>query len=109
MPSPLSVHTSEDKTAIRWNDGHASVFGNKRLREACPCAACKGERGILGKTYALPSIANVPDNVRVVGYSIVGRYAISFNWSDGHSAGIYSYDYLLELCECESCKNRKRA
>jgi DUF971 family protein len=94
---------------IRWNDGHVSVFGNKALREACPCAACKGERGILGKMYTSPSIQSVPDDIRAVGYSMVGRYAISFDWSDGHKTGIYSYDYLLELCECEKCKSQKSA
>ncbi len=86
-----------------------SVYRNKRLREACPCAACKGERGILGRMYALPSGAKVPDDVKAVGYSMVGRYAISFDWSDGHSSGIYPYDYLLELCECEKCKRLKSA
>jgi DUF971 family protein len=56
--------------------------------------------------YSLPLVSNVPDDVRAVGSSMVGRYAVSFDWSDGHSSGIYSYDYLLELCECENCKSR---
>jgi DUF971 family protein len=34
---------------------------------------------------------------------MVGRYAISFGWSDGHSTGIYPYSYLLEMCECAEC------
>ena len=34
---------------------------------------------------------------------MVGRYAISFAWSDGHDTGIYPYDYLLQMCECEAC------
>ena len=27
----------------------------------------------------------------------VGRYAARLQWSDGHDAGIYSWDYLLEM------------
>lgn len=40
---------------------------------------------------------------------MVGLYAIAFAWSDGHSAGIYPYDYLLEVCECEKCQEKKVA
>jgi DUF971 family protein len=34
----------------------------------------------------------------------VGKYALSFTWNDGHASGIYSWDYLRELCQCEECK-----
>jgi DUF971 family protein len=27
----------------------------------------------------------------------VGRYALGITWSDGHSTGIFSYDYLRRL------------
>jgi DUF971 family protein len=27
----------------------------------------------------------------------VGRYALQFVWSDGHSTGIYTYEYLREI------------
>jgi hypothetical protein len=33
----------------------------------------------------------------------VGRYAIQFNWLDGHSAGIYSWEYLRRVCQCREC------
>jgi DUF971 family protein len=33
----------------------------------------------------------------------VGRYAIQFNWQDGHSGGIYSWDYLRRSCQCPEC------
>ena len=33
----------------------------------------------------------------------VGNYAIQIIWQDGHSAGIYSWEYLRELCPCEIC------
>ena len=34
----------------------------------------------------------------------VGRYAIRFDWSDGHMHGIYSWELLRELCPCEECR-----
>ena len=33
----------------------------------------------------------------------VGNYAIELRWHDGHSTGIYTYDYLRSLCPCSSC------
>jgi DUF971 family protein len=29
----------------------------------------------------------------------VGRYALQFVWSDGHSTGIYTYEYLRDIGE----------
>jgi DUF971 family protein len=33
----------------------------------------------------------------------IGNYAIEFHWRDGHSTGIYTYDYLRSLCPCSEC------
>ncbi|MEK7316525.1 MAG: gamma-butyrobetaine hydroxylase-like domain-containing protein, partial [Candidatus Eisenbacteria bacterium] len=33
----------------------------------------------------------------------VGQYALHFDWSDGHTTGIYSYDYLRRICPCDAC------
>jgi DUF971 family protein len=41
----------------------------------------------------------VSDDLRIEDVSIVGRYALTFRWSDGHDAGIYSFRYLREICE----------
>ena len=99
----------EKMVRIKWTDGHESVFSNTRLREGCPCAVCKGEQGLLGKMYILPVVASIPEDIRATAYSMVGRYAISFVWSDGHKTGIYPYDYLLGMCECERCSAMKSA
>jgi DUF971 family protein len=34
----------------------------------------------------------------------VGRYAIQFNWQDGHNGGIYSWEYLRRVCQCQECR-----
>jgi DUF971 family protein len=88
---------------IDWSDGHRSVHSNKRLREACPCALCAGEPPAIGVGRVIPLIVAAPEDVFAERDSMVGRYAISFVWSDGHSTGIYPYEYLLEMCECEAC------
>ena len=38
----------------------------------------------------------------------VGSYAIQINFSDGHSTGIFSYDYLRSNCPCPECETAFR-
>ena len=33
----------------------------------------------------------------------VGAYAIQISWSDGHSTGIYSWEWLRAACPCGEC------
>ena len=40
---------------------------------------------------------SVPEDVRPVRIQSVGRYALSFAWSDGHDSGIYPFDLLRQL------------
>ena len=40
---------------------------------------------------------------------LVGRYALQIHWSDRHSTGIYSFDYLRELCPCAECLKQRQA
>ena len=40
---------------------------------------------------------------------LVGRYAISVEWSDGHDTGIYSYQTLRAMCPCATCADAARA
>jgi DUF971 family protein len=84
-PATVRIHV---KTAagvdITWADGHRSHFDFPYLREQCPCATCNDQRG---KKEAAQ----------------VGNYALQIAFNDGHSTGIYSYDYLRTICPCEEC------
>ncbi|MGH9917756.1 MAG: gamma-butyrobetaine hydroxylase-like domain-containing protein [Nitrososphaerales archaeon] len=103
MPIPKKVTLTPSQVLIEWSDGHKGVHTNKALREECPCAMCQGEPPAIGRSTVIRLIPSAPEGVGAVKYSMVGRYAIAFVWSDGHSTGIYPYEYLLDLCECESC------
>jgi DUF971 family protein len=106
LPLPRNVSLDASRISIEWSDGHRSVYDNRGLREACPCAMCKGEPPAIGSfsQAIIPLTVAAPEGVRAVRYSVVGRYAIAFAWSDGHNSGIYPYDYLLSLCECDACQ-----
>lgn len=44
-----------------------------------------------------------PEN-RMVNLEAVGSYAVSFQWEDGHQAGIFNWHYLRALCPCDVCR-----
>ncbi len=89
----LGVHA----VRIVWKDGHEAEYGNRYLRDNCPCAQCREQPG-----RSLPIVGQEED-VYPVQIAAVGRYAISMQWSDGHDSGIYSYKTLLQLCPCKVC------
>jgi DUF971 family protein len=84
---------------IAWADGHHSEYDNRYLREHCPCAVCR-ER----PKHSLPLASGQGAEIYPVQMSIVGRYAVSIQWSDGHDTGIYSYQTLREICPCPACR-----
>ncbi len=100
LPTPAQIaQAGSDKLRIVWNDGHESVYPVRSLRLACRCAHCVEE--FTGRP--LLKADGVPRDVKPIRLQPVGRYALQFEWSDGHDSGIYTYEYLRELCPCERC------
>jgi len=92
-----------DSIEIVWQDGHRGVYPNRYLRENCPCASCRE-----GKPRRLLPVVGAPGELYPLQIGVVGRYAISIQWSDQHDTGIYSYDTLRQLCPCEQCQPSTR-
>jgi DUF971 family protein len=109
-PKKVRVKKTEGTgVEIDWKDGHQSAWNFAWLRNACPCATCHEDRE---KTGRLPGIAKPKEQtllkmyeppVRPLEVTPVGKYALKFKWSDGHESGIYSWDYLRRVCQCERC------
>ena len=96
---------NEASLRITWENGEIVTLSSKTLRELCPCALCKEQRG--DTTHSKP-LTSKPSKLKIVEHtkdeslslqsvSAVGTYAISLSWGDGHDTGIYTYQYLLEL------------
>ena len=93
---PTNVQQIGDELAIAWNDGTESFLKLKLLRRACPCAACGGEPDVLGNTFR-PHVTYTEKSFRLIGFDLVGGYALQPRWADGHGTGIYSFTYLRRL------------
>ena len=89
---------SNSRLRITWADEQVCEYEAARLRRACPCAQCVNEW--TGERTLKPEA--ISDEVQIDDLSVVGRYALYFRWSDGHETGIYSFQYLRDLCESSS-------
>jgi len=97
-PSPKKVHLDRFKELrIEWRDGASTSYTIDRLRAACPCASCRQTRESVAEPFAILDRDAPSQGVHIIEMTPVGHYALSFNFSDGHRTGIYSYEYLLEL------------
>lgn len=80
---------------VTFSDGFDVTIPMFDLRFACPCARCvdeySGER--------ILQAGEIDPDIHVEGLRKLGNYAISFAWSDNHTTGIYSWDFLRELAE----------
>src|SRR4051812_20002319 len=99
MIAPAAIGKKDDRIlTILWNDGVCSEYEVRMLRLSCPCAACVNE----WTGEKILKAEKVPGEVRPVRLHSVGRYAINIQWSDGHSTGIYAYDYLRSLASAQA-------
>jgi DUF971 family protein len=113
-PTSVKVHmTAGTGVDILWSDGHTSHYSFQFLRDACPCALCDEERTTHGREPGQPPAAQpgaLPmfrQPVKPTQAEQVGKYALRFTWSDGHLHGIYSWDFLRDVCPCEECKGKR--
>ncbi|MBI4529784.1 MAG: DUF971 domain-containing protein [Deltaproteobacteria bacterium] len=98
---PVEINHIRQKGVVRitWHDGHIGEYPREYLRGYCPCAMCQGHEGGV-------KFVDVPD-AGLAEITPVGNYAIQFRWDDGHSTGIYTFDYLRSLCPCPLCSGWK--
>jgi DUF971 family protein len=109
-PKSVKVNISSGSGVdIEWDDGHRTHYNFQWLRDACPCATCSEDRNGHNRkpgepVKAPPTLLPMyKEPIKPTEAKPVGRYALSFTWNDGHSSGIYSWDYLREMCQCSEC------
>ncbi len=110
QPVPQSIGRMDDGAIeIVWSDTARRTYTPRLLRDACPCANCREQRL---EPAAPPPLLLVlrPEEVArlgIIGMNPVGQYAYAIEFTDGHSSGIYTLEYLRELGgSCESASLR---
>jgi DUF971 family protein len=96
VPTEVRRLPESQRLRLTWSDGHVAEYDYRYLRGWCPCAGCQGHSGTI--RYQAPAGPVNADSI-----AAVGNYAISFTWSDGHSTGIYRFDFLRQICPCGAC------
>ncbi len=92
-PTKLAFKRSARTLEIAFEDGEAFAIPFELLRVESPSAEVQGHHAsqkqlVRGKEHVLVNEAEP-----------VGRYAVRLIFDDGHSSGIFSWDYLYELGE----------
>ena len=92
---PREIKQNDDSSlSILWGDQRRCEYRAVDLRRACPCAQCVNEW--TGQRMLTPE--SISEDTTIKNISVVGRYALNFQWSDNHDTGIYSFRYLRDLC-----------
>ncbi len=95
-PRDLKVKIADQKLLVDWADGKKSELDLAVLRRHCPCATCRSDRDSqLNNPFKI--LKSDPARLRVIDARLVGNYAISFTWSDGHNTGIFEFRFLRAL------------
>lgn len=96
---PAEIGPTEDEARLRivWKDGRVAEYEPRELRLLCPCAGCVDE--MTGIRTLRPEM--VDEGVYPTAIHYVGRYALQFVWSDGHSTGFYTFEYLREVADAQ--------
>jgi DUF971 family protein len=96
---PVDVQQIGNELALKWDDGTETFLPLERLRRACPCAGCQGERDVMGQLHRGPEQTLSATSFKLIQIVNVGGYALQPVWADGHASGIYPFAYLKRTGE----------
>ena len=110
IDTPVPVHlekTADRSLLIQWSDDVEQTISFRKLRDNCRCANCidkrmealnettKGEKKLTNVLPVLSIAETMP--LDIVQMHPVGNYAYNIHFSDGHSAGIFTFELLRSL------------
>lgn len=90
-PTDIKLHQKSRELEIAFDNGKSFHLSCEYLRVYSPSAEVRGH-GSGQETLQVGKL-----NVEITGIEPVGNYAIALIFDDGHSSGIYSWDYLYNL------------
>ncbi len=93
VPSTIKLHKQSRTLELAWSDGAGGELSCELLRVYSPSAEVRGH----GPGQEVLQVGKKA--VAITDIKPVGHYALQLIFDDGHDSGIYSWDYLRELCE----------
>ena len=91
-PTEITLHQVSAVLEISFDDGHTFKLPCEYLRVFTPSAEA------LGHAPGQEVLQIGKEEVTIDEIKPMGNYAIAPVFSDGHSTGIYTWDYLRRLC-----------
>ncbi|UCH53669.1 MAG: DUF971 domain-containing protein [Pseudomonadota bacterium] len=90
-PTDIKLHQKSRVLEISFDDGSHFKLSCEFLRVYSPSAEVRGH----GPGQEVLQVGK--ENVNITAIEPVGNYAICLHFDDGHSTGIYSWDWLHHL------------
>jgi len=100
IPKAITLNKTENYLEITWDDGQICQYPLPELREACPCAECRGGHQFMGREHDPQDILALKParSYKITTINMIGNYALQPSWDDGHHTGLYTWEYLRRLC-----------
>lgn len=103
-PTNITLDKNQGFLEITWDDGLVCTYPLSHLREACPCVECRGGHERMGREFDPADILSLTParSYAIQTIELVGNYALQPVWDDGHSTGLYTWDFLRRICPSQS-------
>lgn len=96
-PLKVALHSQSRELELQYDDGIYRLSA-EFLRVLSPSAEVRGH------TADQEVVQTGKREVEITGVEPVGYYALKLIFSDGHDSGLYTWDYLRELCKTQETK-----
>jgi DUF971 family protein len=91
IPTEIKLHRKSRLLELQFEDGQRFELPCEYLRVYSPSAEVRGH----GPGQEVLQLDK--ENVNIDDIQQVGNYAVKLIFDDGHSTGLYTWDYLYEL------------
>jgi DUF971 family protein len=91
VPTNITLHSASRLLEVEFDDGQAFKLSFEFLRVYSPSAEVRGH------AHGQETLQVGKQDVTITELQPVGHYAVQPIFSDGHTSGIYSWEYLYEI------------
>ena len=90
MPTAINLHKASKTLTLTYAPGEVYHLPAELLRVHSPSAEVQG--------HGNPILQFGKINVGLVGLEPAGQYALKLTFDDGHDSGLFTWEYLEQLC-----------